>query len=308
MNWKKPIGQRESYHGQVNERAEMKKRLAEAIHQGRPYGIGRAGVSEQIVLYYPILLRSNPSQTQLRAFEYQVREHGFTHSGIFPQDNEFYLQYAASYLDSIRRLDLFGMILDQHMGPAIIQHNQIKTPLIFHKDLVPDRSIPADESNCYLSLFRGKRILLICPFAKALAERANRATFEQTWSKTGKRWFFPAAVEAFEHAYGFDQKTQQRFGNSLNMLDELYAQLDQRSFDIALVASGGISVPLVAHLRDRGKIAISLGGALQVLFGVIGKRWRSRQEWCEKYVNPHWIDTPAAYKPQGDFFAQGAYW
>jgi len=58
-----------------------------------------------------------------------------------------------------------------------------------------------------------------------------------------------------------------------------------------------------------GKIGIDLGGHLQVVFGVTGKRWRKRETWRTQVFNDYWIDMPAKYKPkEPDVCDSGAYW
>jgi hypothetical protein len=46
-----------------------------------------------------------------------------------------------------------------------------------------------------------------------------------------------------------------------------------------------------------GKIGLDLDGDLQILFGVLGKRWRQHEDWRRDYFNEWWIDTPAQYRP-----------
>jgi hypothetical protein len=61
--------------------------------------------------------------------------------------------------------------------------------------------------------------------------------------------------------------------------------------------------------RSRSKIGISFGGGLQILFGVIGKRWRNLERWQREYFNEAWIDMPVKYRPkETDVCDSGAYW
>ena len=67
---------------------------------------------------------------------------------------------------------------------------------------------------------------------------------------------------------------------------------------MALLGAAGLAIPLAAHIKSTGRIAIDLGGHLQVLFGVKGKRWREDPVWPQRYFNDAWIDMPAAYRPK----------
>ena len=179
----------------------------------------------------------------------------------------------------------------------VLQHYGLLSQLAYYQDFVPDRSVPNDDSRCYLSHLAGRRVLLVCPFAELLQARANQATFEAVWVKTGKPWFRPAAVEALELPYGFEPATQQKYGTAINLFDDIAGQMSRLSFDVALIAAAGLAIPLAAAARQLGKVAIDMGGDLQLLFGVIGTRWRKRPEWHEKYFNEAWIDIPDKYQP-----------
>ena len=93
------------------------------------------------------------------------------------------------------------------------------------------------------------------------------------------------------------------FSNLIKMIE-----IEKKDFDIALVAAAGLSLPIVAKAKQMGKIAISLGGDLQVLFGVRGNRWRNKERWRKDYFNEWWIDMPEKYKPKEVGFCEGAYW
>ena len=47
----------------------------------------------------------------------------------------------------------------------------------------------------------------------------------------------------------------------------------KEEFDVALIACGAYGLPLAARLREAGKQAVHVGGALQLLFGIRGTRW-----------------------------------
>jgi len=152
-------------------------------------------------------------------------------------------------------------------------------------------------------------LLLICPFARLLQARATEGDFEAVWAKTGKRWFHPAAVEALEIPYGFEPETQRRYGTTVNLFDNVAGQMSQLSFDVAFVAAAGLAIPLAVAARQLGKIAVDMGGDLQLLVGVIGTRWRNRPKWREKYFNEAWIDMPQQYQPTVADVGQGRdYW
>jgi len=65
---------------------------------------------------------------------------------------------------------------------------------------------------------------------------------------------------------------------------------------IALIAAGTLGSMIAVAAKEQGRVGICLGGHLQVLFGVSGRRWRERPEWRDNYFNEAWIELPERYK------------
>ena len=77
-------------------------------------------------------------------------------------------------------------------------------------------------------------------------------------------------------------------------------------FDIALVSAGGYAPLYLLKAREMGKSAIHVGGALQTMFGIMGKRWEDR-EHVARFLNESWIRP--AERPAGcEYIDGGAYW
>jgi hypothetical protein len=234
----------------------------------------------------------------VRAFEQTLYVKATRQSGVFPADAGFYRAFAALYAERLRQVDCIGFALEElRMTLEAARFHSLAADFIMYLDQEPDRSSPANEERCYLPHFEGKRVLLVCPYADFLRERATKETFEAVWAKTGKPWFEPAAVEALEFPYGFARETQARYGTCLDLLGEIEGRIDGLDYDVALIAAGGLGVPLATFVRSRGKVGISLGGALQVLFGVFGERWHSRESWQQRYFNDAWVNLPRRYHP-----------
>jgi hypothetical protein len=148
-----------------------------------------------------------------------------------------------------------------------------------------------------LPLLRGRRVLIVSPFAELLCARATPGCFEAVWSASGRRWFEPASVEAMLVPYGYDGEVRERWGDSLTLFDSLAAELRGRDFDVALIGAGGLGVPLANEARRQGRVGLSIGGHLQAMFGVAGARWRRDPQWRDLHINAAWIDVPAELRP-----------
>jgi len=88
--------------------------------------------------------------------------------------------------------------------------------------------------------------------------------------------------------------------------------ISQLDFDIALLGCGGYGLPLCDYIHKKlNKPAIYVGGGLQLLFGVMGKRWDTSDYW-KNIIKEH---NPKFIRPSGDeilknnhFVENGCFW
>lgn len=95
------------------------------------------------------------------------------------------------------------------------------------------------------------------------------------------------------------------FSNWFQALDQMVEEINYTDYDILLTSCGAFSLPLCYHAFKSKKIALNLGGDLQLLFGVKGKRWDNPYyKYNEHWTNPLIEETPAeTTKVEG-----GCYW
>ena len=278
--------------------------IAEALRERRGYAAGKLGGSERTFLQHRMVIEREHDRQRRRAFEVVLAVKALRHSGVFPTTSEALSTFTDRFAADVRRLDAIGLFPDaiEPSLEALRFHGATGRPMRFeHQE--PERSSAAD----WLGHLRGRRVLLLCPFADLLRKRATRPVFEAVWAQTGKRWFEPAEVLSIEFPYGVAPETHERFGTALELLAHIEAQVDEVEFDVAIVAAGGLGIPLAAHVKELGRVGISLGGHLQVLFGVLGARWREDRRWRERYITDAWIDMPARYRPDPATTAEN-YW
>jgi hypothetical protein len=287
-----PLVPRERFVAEV--RAACERRIG--------FAAGKVMWVERDWLRYPLLLERAREPRERRAFELKLAYESLRSTGIFPADLEFYRRWIACYIEHLARLDSIGVAAEAATPTVALlrSHGIGAARAIDMKDQQPDRSAPSAEARCYLPALHGRAVLLVCPFAEFLAERATKETFEAVWAKTGKRWFAPHSVEALEIGYGFAPETQARFGTSLDRLEHLQAELAERQFDVALIAVSGLGIPLASFVKSQGQVGLSLGGDLQILFGVLGDRWRNRESWRRRYFNDAWVELPKRYVPDAN--------
>lgn len=283
--------------------------LKAALAQGAGFAAGKLGLSEQAMLLYPTLLDRCRSERQQHALTLQTRLHCAVQMGVFPSDREGMLAFGELHAQASRALDFVGLVRGR-LENDLLQHLQPLGQTISLQDLEPDRSIPDQSSQCYLPLLRNKRLLIVSSIAELLCERANAETFEAVWAKTGKHWFAPAQVRPLQFPYTYAIDTQSRFGSSQQLLNWILEQINPADFDVALIAASSLGIPIAAAIKAMDRCAIALGGSLQVLFGVGGKRWWSDANWQRDYITSAWVSVSPDQVPKvaGPYVDDGAYW
>lgn len=130
---------------------------------------------------------------------------------------------------------------------------------------------------------KGKRVLVVHPFAKTI-ERQYREHRAQLFS-------LPLILPEFQSLTTV-KAVQSLAGNPVDYptwfaaLADMERQIDACDYDIALIGCGAYGLPLAAHVKRSGKQAIHIGGALQIYFGVKGKRWEGFDLINEYWVSP----------------------
>ncbi|MCR5064109.1 MAG: hypothetical protein K6A89_12590, partial [Treponema sp.] len=92
-------------------------------------------------------------------------------------------------------------------------------------------------------------------------------------------------------------------------LEATKKKIDEVDFDIALLGCGAYGLPLGAYIKSKGKTAIHIGGALQLLFGIKGNRWIVNDDPVIQLFNEYWTypfdsDTP----PNSNIVENNTYW
>lgn len=91
-------------------------------------------------------------------------------------------------------------------------------------------------------------------------------------------------------------------------LDHLKNMIASEPFDIALISAGPLAYPLAHHAKLLGKVGIHAGGALQLFFGILGRRWETRPSLMA-FVNEHWTRPSVSETPPNALaLDDGCYW
>lgn len=161
---------------------------------------------------------------------------------------------------------------------------------------------------------RNKNVLIIHPFAELITQQYKKREllFE---NKEILPEFNLLTIKAIQSLGGENS----HFKDWFEALDYMKSEMDKLDYDICIIGCGAYGFPLAAHAKRRGKKAIHLGGALQLLFGIKGKRWQDpnyainwnlpQNLYLDMLSNPHWVSPGLQYRPKcSEKVENNCYW
>lgn len=220
-------------------------------------------------------------------------------SGIFPSVNASFLK---SYFPVVERaaaeIDFYVCGAWNPFGEELQELLTPGTCLVLNSILPP---CPGEES--WFTALAGKKVLIVHPFAPLIESQYRRRTL--LWKNADA-----VLPEWNLKTYA----TVQSLGGSdvyatwLDALHKMEDDIGRIDFDCALIAGGGYGMPLGAFIKSElKKQAVHVGGQLQLLFGIKGKRW---DEWFgPDHYNEYWVRPSDDLKPKNFQSVEGGcYW
>ncbi len=268
---------------QIKPDDEIENEFIQAMDLHMPYLAGKIGMSE---LY------------ALRTIEYayhKKRELAFEQlkkwSGFFPlTENEEQFFYDC-YINAIRNTNALFQWQTEH------QYHFLKK---YGSPQLKVTNIETVIGGHLLRFCQGKKVLVIHPFAKTIEsqylkrEHLNEGGFQLPE-------FELLTQKALQTIGGNEDYGVKSWSEGLDLMAN--AALKQH-FDVAFISCGCYALPLGSILKDAGKVAIHGGGALQLFFGIMGKRWEGTVQTNEYWVRPSKEETPEQAKNVED----ACYW
>lgn len=219
-------------------------------------------------------------------------------SGFFPS-NPFTLEaFSELMLEDMKELDILGSWLPYE---NLFQKELSSVTKINFNDLEPYRhSVP------WSTALKGKKVLVIHPFVESIRNQYNKRKLLFSNPNVLPE-FELKTIKAVQSLSG--RATD--YKNWFEALDSMKEKISNIDFDIAIIGCGAYGFPLAAHIKRSGKKAIHLGGATQILFGIMGNRWEreKKYEFIRKMKNENWIKPLPGETPlEGIKVEDACYW
>lgn len=248
--------------------------LKEAFNRNYPLLVSKFGSIEANTVGY-FLINQTFGRKAKRDYPLEIKERNHFNTGVNPPTSEMLDNFSQIYLQAAHLIDILAIW--GHFGEEeIVQKTNPRVTTIDLGALEPYYW----PSPRWTDLLEGKRVLIIHPFVKSLEKQyPNR---DLIWNKDN---ILPTFTPIF---YSPPQSQGDIKANWKINLFKMCHDVSSLSFDIALVGCGGYGLPISSFIKNNLKRpVIHLGGCLQILFGIKGKRWDEIPA-VNKFYNKHW--------------------
>jgi len=222
-------------------------------------------------------------------------------SGFFPPNEEKISQFCELMLEDIKEVDLLGSWLNDERKFEEFIPEEKRVRLVYLE--------PFWSKLPWTKALEGKKVLVIHPFAETIELQ------------------FPNKDKIFDNGLlpNFELKTIKAvqslggvcpgFDDWFEALDHMKNEIDKTDFDICIIGAGAYGFPLAAHVKRIGKKAIHLGGSSQLIFGIKGKRWETKEYGkalnldYPSMFNEYWVKPGTKERPKNsDQVEDNCYW
>ena len=229
-------------------------------------------------------------------------------AGFFPNTEENLSRFCELMLRDMAQLDVLGSWIRQE---TLIADRLKADVYIAQMNLLE----PFWSTTPWTRALKGKKVVVVHPFAELIASQYQNHRTQLFQNPEILPEFDLRTVKAVQSMGG----EANGFKDCFDALDWMKAEMAKESYDIALIGCGAYGFSLAAEAKRTGHQAVHLGGVLQHLFGIRGKRWENPdygvEAWGLPYgsysgmMNDAWVRAGDAYKPKrAQDVEEGTYW
>lgn len=293
----------------IKHKEEIQNIIRKKIEDGKPLMVARFGSIELTSLENALYIKERRSAWTYISwkgepnFFHAVQAHGLcNNAGFFPYpDQAAMMKYLDLAVEDMRQVDILGswryneLCFKKELEQAIKVDRELMTPLL--------------TENPWTAALKGKRVLVIHPFADTI-----QAQYKKRENLFPNTEILPEFTLLTLKAVQTQAGTKSQFKNWFEALQWMKDEIDKFDYDICLIGCGAYGFHLAAHCKRQGKQAIHLGGVLQLLFGIKGKRWETENTYLTEhryidYYNENWVRPSDNERPeQSNSVEGGCYW
>ncbi len=286
---------------------EIKSCIEQALKKKEGALIGRNGTIELETLFFR-LFGYTPNQQYPNHISRRIE----LHAGVWPNSKSSLDRWVFQLVEAIRLSDVLVAGWYEPLKEAeerLLNKTNTLAPRIPLRSLEP-YYVPPEER--WTGLLAGQRVAVVSSFAKTIDEQIEKR--EEIWP-TFTDSLLPSTVEWVPIQTGYAPSLAKGIGEWPSdvtswdvAVNHIVKQVIASQASIVLIGCGGLGMLIGSECKKHGIIAIVLGGATQVLFGIKGQRWATHSVishfWNDAWVYPKDTETPrGAAQIEG-----GCYW
>lgn len=249
-------------------------------------------------------------------FSEYIRHIAAKHVGLSPPSDSVLTKFCLLYIEALEKSDL---ISKPHYGDEQGKETMMKNLQNEHCPLAPEIEYNILENpfclweyyGHWIHILDGKRVLIVSPLTGTIQTQLPKlADIYAKIPHMTPKWIDVKLVQTplTQTIYKGPEEVEDDLW--IKKYESLTSEITsiQDQFDIALLGCGGYAMPLSLHIKSLGKGAIMYGGALQLLFGIMGQRWESMPQYTNvmtsAWVRPSAEERPLIWKD----IENGCYW
>lgn len=222
-------------------------------------------------------------------------------AGFFPNTPDMLERFARLMLDDMKEVDILGSWQKGEWDVRDYMSKSVKKVHLLYLE-------PFWSSKPWSRALKGKKVLVIHPFAETIKRQYNEKRHLLFKDEETLPDFKLLVIKAIQSLGGGNGEYNDWF-EALHWMED---EMDKTDYDVALIGCGAYGFPLAAHAKRTGHQALHIGGALQLLFGIKGKRWEDVSRYGDRYAtlfNEHWVRPGQEETPKTADKVEGAcYW
>lgn len=219
-------------------------------------------------------------------------------AGFFPATKNMLDRFGKLMTECMPVVDLLGSWRSEEAAVMQYMPQTIRVPLYALE--------PYYFDNPWTPALEGKKILVVHPFEDTIRKQHEKGRYEHLF--VDPRLVPNYELQTLKAVQSIAGNKPTEFEDWFQALDWMKREIDKRDFDIAIIGCGAYGFPLAAHVKQIGKKALHLGGAVQYLFGIRSSAGENNKE-LSSLMNEYWIHPNTNEIPNNYQLVENArYW
>lgn len=234
--------------------------LGKLLETSEPFAAGRMGLFETSIMRMYEYQRKDKYQTLMDSL--------YNCAGFFPNDISYGPRFVELMKSCLGDMDILASNKEaaerKFINKCCVDDIRVSRSLELF-----DVTKMAEDS--WSAALKGKNVLVVTPFTESVLYQYNNHRNEIFVGTDILPEF--ASIQVYKSLMTIGDMRDARFSDWFEALSFMEKEILAMDFDVAILGCGAYGFPLAASIKRAGKQAIHMGGSLQILFGIMGKRW-----------------------------------